>query len=122
MAESHSLGQMGENLAAEHLTNNGYRIKHRNWKSGKNEIDIVAENKDFIVFVEVKTRSEDFHLHPANAVTTPKQRTIILAADNYISRYNINKESRFDIITVISNGFSHTIDHIENAYYPTLYR
>lgn len=122
MAESHSLGQMGENLAAEHLTNKGYRIRHRNWVSGKYEIDIIAENSDFIVFAEVKTRSENYHMHPADAVTTQKQRTIILAAENYINRYNINKESRFDIITVISDGTNHQIDHIENAFYPTLNR
>lgn len=120
MAESHSLGQLGENLAAEHLTNSGYIIRHRNWKSGKYEIDIIAENKEFIVFAEVKTRSENYHLHPAGAVTTPKQRSIILAAESYLMRNNITKESRFDIITVISNGKTNEIDHIEDAFYPTL--
>jgi putative endonuclease len=122
MGDSHSLGKLGENLAVQHLLDSGYNIRHRNWISGKYEIDIVAENIDFIVFAEVKTRNENYHLHPASAVTTPKQRSIILAAENYINRYNINKESRFDIISVISNGKMHTIDHIKNAFYPTLNR
>lgn len=120
MAESHSLGQLGENLAAKFLLDGGYKILNRNWKSGKHEIDIIAENKDFIVFVEVKTRTTDYQLHPRDAVTTPKQRSIIFAADNYINWNYITKESRFDIITVIADGKSHEIEHIENAFYPTL--
>jgi putative endonuclease len=104
MAESHLLGQKGEDIAAGHLKKKGYNILHRNWKWGKNEIDIVAENKDFIVFVEVKTRTEDFQLHPRHAVTSEKQRSLIYAADGYIRRYGIDKESRFDIVTIISSA------------------
>jgi putative endonuclease len=120
MAASHNLGQEGEELAREHLAKKGYRILHRNWKSGKREIDIIAENKDFIVFVEVKTRTDDFHMHPRHAVTSEKQKSIIFAAEAYIARYNIDKESRFDIISIISNGKSIEIEHIEDAFYPTL--
>jgi putative endonuclease len=120
MADSHLLGQEGEDLAADHLREKGYRILHRNWKSGKNEIDIIAENREFIVFVEVKTRMDDFRIPPRQTVTSEKQRSIIFAADSYIQRYNINKECRFDIIAVISDGESADIEHIENAFYPTL--
>lgn len=120
MAESHSLGQLGENLAVQFLLETGYKILNRNWKSGKHEIDIIAENKEFIVFVEVKTRTNNYQLHPRDAVTTPKQRSIIFAADNYINWKYITKESRFDIITVISDGKSQEIEHIEGAFYPTL--
>ena len=120
MADSHSLGHKGEDLAADYLKEAGYSIRHRNWKSGKTELDIVAENKDFIVFIEVKTRSSDVFLRPADAVTSQKQRTIIFAADNYLRRYNILKDSRFDIITIITKGQTSEIEHIENAFYPTL--
>jgi putative endonuclease len=120
MAESHSLGIKGEDIAADHLKEKGYRILHRNWKSGRLELDIVAENKDFIVFAEVKTRSDDHLIHPRNAVTREKQKSMIYAAEGYIKRYNINKESRFDIITIISEGQSARIEHIEDAFYPTL--
>lgn len=121
MAESHNLGQKGEELAAERLKNDGYRILEKNWKAGKLEIDIIAENKDFIVFVEVKTRSEDYCIPPVNTVTRAKQNSMILAAENYIRRRNVDKESRFDIITVVRNGDNtHTIEHIEDAFYPTL--
>lgn len=120
MAESHKLGQKGEDLAAEHLKKAGYRILHRNWKAGKLEIDIIAENKDFIVFAEVKTRSDDYLENPQSAVNREKQRSMILAADNYIRWNNIDKESRFDIITVVVKDETFTIDHIEAAFYPTL--
>lgn len=120
MSESHTLGQKGELLAEQHLRQAGYKILHRNWKSGKKELDIVAENKDFIVFVEVKTRTENFLVDPASAVARKKRESIIFAADAYIRKYDINKESRFDVIIVISKGKTHDIDHIEGAYYPTL--
>lgn len=120
MSESHNLGKKGEDIAAGYLQNKGYNIRHRNWKSGKRELDIVAENKDFIVFVEVKTRNEDFQMHPVSAVTSEKQRSMIYTADSYVHKYNINKESRFDVITIINKGKSSEIDHIEDAFYPTL--
>lgn len=120
MAESHSLGEQGEELAAIHLKEKGYRILHRNWRSGKMELDIIAENKDFVVFVEVKTRSENFLAGASETVTREKQRLMLFAADNYIRRYNINKESRFDIITIISQGQTFTVEHLESAFYPTL--
>jgi len=120
MAESHVLGKKGEDLAADHLTKAGLRILFRNWKWGKHEIDIIAENNDQIIFVEVKTRTEDYQMHPASAVTAEKQRSIIYAADGYLQKYNINKESRFDVLTIIKKEKSYEIDHIEDAFYPTL--
>jgi putative endonuclease len=120
MADSHILGKTGEDKAAEYLKSKGYTILHRNWKSGKHEIDLVIENRDNIVFVEVKTRSDDYQMLPRDLVNREKQRSIIYAADGYIKRYNINKESRFDVVIIISDGKSEKIDHIEEAFYPTL--
>jgi putative endonuclease len=120
MAESHNLGQKGEDLAADHLKKAGFKILSRNWKWGKHEIDIIAENKEMIVFVEVKTRTDDFQMHPVTAVTTEKQKSIIYAADGYLQKFKINKESRFDVITIIKKSESYQIDHIEDAFYPTL--
>jgi putative endonuclease len=121
MAESHDLGQKGEELAGEHLKKAGYKILFRNWKWGKHEIDIVAENNEFIVFAEVKTRNEDYRMHPVTAVTKDKQRSIIWAANGYLQKFGVDKESRFDIITIIKKqGDTYEIDHIEGAFYPTL--
>jgi putative endonuclease len=120
MSESHDLGQKGEDLAAAYLKNAGYKILFRNWKWGKHEIDIIAENNDRVVFAEVKTRTEDFLVNPRDAVPREKQKSIILAADGYIKKFYIDKESRFDVITIIKKNANFEIDHIEDAFYPTL--
>lgn len=116
----HSLGNRGENAATEYLRSNGYVIRDRNWKTGRHEVDIIAEKGDFIVFVEVKTRSENYISTPEDAVTVPKQRSIIFVASTYIRRYKIEKECRFDVIAVVKgSGQQLKIEHIKNAFYPT---
>jgi putative endonuclease len=121
MAESHNLGRKGEDLAVDYLKKAGYKILHRNWKAGKLEIDIIAENKDFIVFIEVKTRSDDYQEHPLSAINREKQRSMIFAANNFIQWNNIDNESRFDVITVIiKRDNTNQVEHIEDAFYPTL--
>lgn len=120
MTDRSFLGSRGEKIAAGYLKDRGYIIRERNWRSGRTEIDIIAENDRNIVFVEVKTRSADFHVHPRDAVNVPKQRTIIYAASNYIDRFAVTKEARFDIITIIYDGSAWETEHIENAYYPTM--
>jgi putative endonuclease len=121
MSDSHNLGRKGEDIAAAHLEKKGYKIVKRNWKAGKLEVDIIAENKDYLVFIEVKSRSEDYLVSPASAVNREKQRSMILCADNYIRWNGIKKEIRFDVITVVMmSDDSFNVEHIENAFYPTL--
>jgi putative endonuclease len=121
MAESHVLGQKGESLAATYLEDAGYKIRHKNWKSGRKELDIVAENKDFIVFAEVKTRTGNFpEQHPGELVSREKQRMIQFAAEDYIKKYEITKENRFDVIIIKSSGRSMEVEHIPYAFYPAL--
>ena len=120
MSDPKELGKQGEEIASSFLAKKGYKIVARNWKMGANEIDIIAEYEDFMVFVEVKTRSENYLEHPCTAVAISKQKTIIKTADRYISKHNVDKESRFDIITIIKNDGKFEIAHIENAFYPTL--
>lgn len=120
MSESKNLGNKGEDLAVEYLKKEGYRIIHRNWQWGRNEIDIIAENKDYIVFTEVKTRTEDFMDDPLNSVTRAKQRSIMFAAEGYLKISGTEKECRFDIITVIRKGEVYRIDHLPDAFYATL--
>lgn len=120
MSESQTLGIKGEELAADFLKKNGYRILFRNWTYGRHEVDIIAENKECIVFAEVKTRAEAPLDPPVNAITREKQKAIIWAAEAYVKRYSIQKESRFDVITVIQKGEEFEIVHIPYAFYPSL--
>lgn len=119
MSESQSLGQKGEAAAAGFLEGKGYKIRHRNWKSGKNEVDIVAENNDFIIFVEVKTRSGDL-AEARDLISRDKRNSIIFVADTYLRKYGLDKESRFDLIVLIPEDGNFSISHIEGAFYPTL--
>lgn len=120
MAESHFLGKAGEEMAEKLLIAKGYSITEKNWRAGKKEIDIIAENEHYIVFAEVKTRTSGYQVHPREAVTTPKQRHLIFAAESYVKRKQIDKEIRFDIITLVTDGTSFSVEHIEDAFYPTL--
>ncbi|MDR1730008.1 MAG: YraN family protein [Prevotellaceae bacterium] len=119
MAKHNDLGRIGEETAVNYLQSKGYIIRHRNWKSGKEELDIVAEKENILVVVEVKTRSSEYFEHPKEAVTNTKIRHIVYATEAYIFTYDLMMETRFDIISVIpdKNG-QFTIEHIEDAFLP----
>lgn len=118
MAHIHDLGQEGEDLAVRHLIGEGYTVLERNWKFGKEEIDIIAERGDEIIFVEVKTRKTNFYGMPEVFVGKAKQRIIIRAANAYILRHNIHKEARFDVVGVIINSRERSVNHLEGAFAP----
>lgn len=120
MSESHILGQKGEEIAVSYLVKKGYKILHRNWRSGRKELDIVAEKDDYVVFIEVKTRTYDLNVPPDSPVKFEKEKSMILAANSYIQKYNITKEGRFDVIKITADGRNLKVEHIENAFYPTL--
>lgn len=120
MAEHNNLGKIGEGLAFKYLIANGYLIKECNWYFGKKEIDIIAEIDNTIVVVEVKTRSSEFEADAQSTVTKKKQKFLVNATHYYLTQKNIEKETRFDIITIIISNNNHKIEHIENAFYPTL--
>jgi putative endonuclease len=120
MSEHNELGQNGEKIAIEYLRKKGYNILETNWRFGSDEIDIIAKDKDFLVIIEVKTRSTNVFGEPEIAVTKQKQKFLIRAAQNYIIKNNINDETRFDIIAIVINQGKVNIHHIEDAFYPTM--
>lgn len=127
------IGRYGEDAAARYLKKKGYKILERNYRAGRNEIDIIAENKEYKIFVEVKTRSEslsaetDFGI-PSDAVDGGKQKRTVVAAEAYLYENEgdgeYDKMIRFDIIEVYlkKSAFTLTptvqrIEHIEDAFY-----
>jgi len=120
MAEHNETGRLGEDLAVTYLADNGYEILEQNWRYGKNEIDIVCKKGQFVVFVEVKTRSTAYFGHPEESVDKKKKGFMIRAADAYVSQKNMEHEVRYDIVSVLIDKHRHTIRHIEDAFYPTL--
>ena len=120
MAEQHITGAEGEARAVEHLRKLGYEILETNWRFGQEEIDIVARNKDFLVIVEVKTRSGKAFGEPESFVNRQKQRHLIKAAGAYIEQNRLDLEVRFDIASVIKTGEVYKVQMIENAFYPLI--
>ncbi len=114
------LGTLGEDSAAEYLVSKGYKILHRNWHFGHKELDIVARDGNMLVVVEVKTRTSDYWEEPKEAVRRKKQKRLVEAADAYVCHYNLDTEVRFDIVSVVVANGSLAIEHIEDAFYPTL--
>jgi len=113
------LGRLGEKLAAEYLVNLGMKVIVRNWRTGHLEIDIIAETEKEVIFIEVKTRNNDYLADPFEAVNRKKQRHLAKAAHIYMVDSNNDKSFRFDIISVIINQFGEKLEHIEDAFYPT---
>ena len=116
--EANELGKVGETIAAEKLVKDGYKILHRNYRFLKAEVDIVAEKDGLIIFVEVKTRVSSYLSDPSLLVPVSKQKQIIKAADDYIKTFYPERESRFDIMIVITNKQYTFVDHIVDAFYP----
>ena len=121
MAEHNILGKKGEDLAADFLVKNGYEILERNWRTGRDDIDIIARKDNLLIIVEVKTRSTDYYGEPEEAVTTKKQMFLVRATDKYVNENEIDDQIRYDIISIILKSGSHTINHIEDAFYPTIF-
>jgi putative endonuclease len=121
MSEQSDLGKKGEELAAAHLRKNGYTILKQNYRfSSRAEVDIVACKDDHLIFVEVKTRVSAYLNDPALMVPMKKQRQIIKAATDFITRKQMNMPWRFDIISIVFNKEYTKLNHIEDAFYPVV--
>lgn len=120
MEQKHILGKKGEAIAKAYLMKKSYLIVEKNWKHLKAEIDLIAQKDDFIVFVEVKTRSSFNYGDPESFVSEKQQNMIIGAAHEYIQKNDIQSEARFDVISIIKSKNTEIINHIEGAFYPTL--
>lgn len=114
-------GSFGEDQAVDFLLKNGYKIVQRNWRYLKGEIDIIAKKGEWLVFVEVKTRSTTDFGSPEEFVTSRQQKLIINTAHQYIISHDRHEEARFDVIAVVvRNNKIDQIQHIESAFSPTL--
>jgi len=117
MADHNDFGKMAEDLAVDFLVKAKYRILARNFRYLKAEVDIIAEFENQIIIVEVKARQTDAFLEPQEAVNKKKIKLLITAANYYIEENNIDKEVRFDIISILPNKQKTLeITHITDAF------
>ncbi|WP_297983943.1 YraN family protein [uncultured Chryseobacterium sp.] len=117
MAEHNDFGKVAEELATDFLVKSGYKILLKNYRYLKAEIDIIAEFENQIIIVEVKARTTDAFIEPHEAVNKRKIKLIVSAADFFIQENKIDKNVRFDIISVLPNELGKLeIKHFINAF------
>ena len=111
-----AVGSRGETLAKEYLQNNGFVIRHINWRYGHKELDIVASKRDILHIVEVKTRTIAYWEEPKAAVVHRKQKNMLVAAEAYILQHNVDMETQFDVISIIIGKDDYNLEYIPNAF------
>ncbi|MBN4070189.1 YraN family protein [Olleya sp. AH-315-F22] len=117
MAKHNKLGKKGEQLAVDYLIKKGYTIVQRNYRFQKAEVDIIAQLKDTLAIVEVKTRSTADFGNPQDFVKPKQIQRLVKAVDEYVIVNKLDVEVRFDIIAIVKEGKSFNIEHLEDAFY-----
>ena len=111
-------GKLGEHYTQEYLRRKGYEIVDVNFKSRFGEIDIIAKNDRYYVFVEGKTRKTDGLSHPFEAITPSKRAKVIKTAQFFLMRFPVDLQPRFDAAAVFTrDGELEKIEYIEIAFY-----
>jgi len=113
------LARIGEEHAARYLRSRGYRIRERNYRTPRAEVDIIAEHDHALVFLEVKARSSDEYGKPREGVPLWKQRRIAAGAASYIAgRERRERVTRFDVVEVFltPEGRVEKVDVIQGAF------
>ena len=120
MTKEKLLGAFGEAAAAEYLRKKHYHILGMNYRCTQGELDVIAKEKDTIVFVEVKLRREGGFAPAAEYVTPQKQRKLRLAAEAWLAENELEDvPCRFDVIEVYlerSGGKVKSISRMEDAF------
>lgn len=114
MSDKIEKGNEGENLAAEFLKQKGFEIVARNYRFRRSEIDLIAKRENWLVFIEVKTRSSIEYGQPEEFVDDIKAYHIFEAAEEYIFSNDWQGHVRFDVVSV-TMGVETKIDHFEDA-------
>lgn len=118
MAKHNETGIKGEEIAENFLQTKGYTILHRNWRWQQKEVDIIAETNGLLIFIEVKTRSNNYFGNPEDAVNYKKQDYLKTAAEEFMYQYPEYQLIRFDIISIITKkGKLEEIVHFEDAFF-----
>ncbi len=116
MAEHNEIGKIGEQLAIDYLITNGYKIRERNYRYLKAEVDIIALKDNTLAAIEVKTRSSNYFGNPEDFVNKKKIKLLVSAMDYYVVKRDLDVNVRFDIIAITLEKSSHKLEHLEDAF------
>lgn len=115
--ETQKLGRQSEDLAVDFLKQKGYGILERNFRSPWGEIDIIAQDKDFLVFIEVRSLSSSYFAQPDETITRSKKRKLVKSAQYYFLKRNLRETfSRFDVVSIAYEGTQPKITLYANAF------
>lgn len=115
-------GNLAEELAASWLEDHGFKIRERNYRIGHKEVDIIAESREKLHVVEVKSLTAPSLLNPSARVDLRKQTLLSSAASYYIKANGISKEVQFDIISIIVYPDRQDLEYLPNAFWPIYYK
>ena len=119
MAQHLEIGQEGERLAEHFLEQHGLEVLHRNWRHGRDEVDLIACTDRELVFVEVKTRRSDRSGQPFEAVVLAKRRKLLRAAEAYLAQHPCELDVRFDVVSILLGPDGPRIEHLPEAFFNT---
>lgn len=108
-------GSEAETMAASFLARQGYQVLCRNYRYGKSEIDLIAQKGSFIVFVEVKYRTNTSFGHPEQVISYQQVNRIATAAQAWMESQKIDAPVRYDVISITSSAGMPIIRHFEDA-------
>lgn len=114
MSEKIKTGNRGEDLAVDFLQSKGYEIVARNYRHRHSEIDLIVTREDWLLFVEVKTRTSSSHGEPEQFITMKQVKKLYEAAEEYIYSHDWHGHVRFDVVAV-KLGEQTEIMHFEDA-------
>ena len=115
--ENKELGKKGEEIALRFLKKKGYRIIERNYVCKMGEMDIIAKEKDTLVFIEVKTRASTEFGPPQLAVHSSKQRQLSKVALYYLKEKRLeDAKARFDVVAILLGQKGEEVELIRDAF------
>lgn len=112
------IGNVGEVAVCHYVSNMGYEVAYRNYAVRGGEIDIIACDNEYILFIEVKTRRFDYVSSGLQAITKAKKRCIVKTASHFCSNRIVKLQPRFDVAEVIIDGLKNVLDI---QYYPNAF-
>jgi putative endonuclease len=117
MGDKIKRGRQGEERAAAFLQQKGYEIVARNFRHGRSEIDLIARKDQWLIFVEVKTRTSVAFGYPEESVNSRKASKILEGAEHYIFESNWHGPVRYDVVAITYKNGNEEIVHLEDAFY-----
>ncbi|MEJ2696036.1 MAG: YraN family protein [Candidatus Sulfobium sp.] len=111
-----AVGREGEEIALAFFRDRGYRILEKNYRTVFGEIDIIARDRDVLVFIEVKARTDDAFGSPFEAVHKKKREKIRKVALCFMKKLRKEVPARFDVLSIERSRTGHSIEHIKDAF------